>query len=103
MHLTIPPQHPLQGKTDQLSLDAARQYPIKSPTFALPTELTSQLLRDGFQLTSAPESEGDLALDLRPGQPTTPTDLTLPYSLQAGWRVAPYSDDIVVNLSSLEQ
>jgi hypothetical protein len=34
---------------------------------------------------------------------TTPTDLTLPYSLQAGWRVAPYSDDIVVNLSSLEQ
>ena len=103
MHLSIPPQHPLQGKTDQLSLDGARQYPIKSPTFALPTELTSQLLRDGFQLTSATESKDDRALDLRPGQPTTPTGLRLPYSLEAGWRVAPYSNDIVVNLSSLEQ
>jgi hypothetical protein len=103
IHLTIPPKHPLQGHTDQQALDAARQYPIQSPTFALPAELTGQLLRDGFQLTSATQREDELALDLRPGQPTTPTDLSLPYSLQAGWRIAPYSDDIVVNLSGLEQ
>ena len=103
MHLTIPPQHPLQGKTDQLTLDAARQYPINYPSFSLPAELTSQLLRDGFQLTSTTQREDDLALDLRAGQPSSPTGLSLPYSLQAGWRVAPYSDDIIVNLSSLEQ
>jgi hypothetical protein len=103
IHLHIPPAHPLLALPETERLEAARAYPLKTPTFSLPDELTSNLRRDGFQLTVATQRGDDLALDLKPCPPPDMVSLGLPYALMGGWRIAPLFHETVFSPTSLEQ
>ena len=103
IHLHIPPAHPLLALPETERLEAARAYPLKTPNFSLPDELTSNLRRDGFQLTVATQRVDDVALDLKPCPPPDIVSLGLPYALMGGWRIEPLLHETVFSPTSLEQ
>ena len=103
VHIPIPNNHPLQAISEPDRLANAHKYPLKEPSFSLPTELTSQLLQDGFQLTSVSQRQDDLALELQAGPPLETSCLPLPYLLEAGWRIPKLLQEMVFNPLGLEQ
>jgi hypothetical protein len=103
VHIPIPNNHPMLTIAEPDRLANAHNYPLKYPSFSLPTELASKLLQDGFQLTSVSQRENDLALELKAGPPLETTCLRLPYLLEAGWRGPKLLQDMMFNPGGLEQ